>query len=347
MMARKPIRQNQFIKGMIDTPAGRVPVAGTTLELRDRFGAAAVRLGIRRPAYRVTPGLYAAGNPGADSPVFVSANYKLSFDHLRAALTEIDSWILVLDTAGINVWCAAGKGSFGTREIVTRVEASGLESVVRHRILILPQLGAPGVAAHEVQSLSGFRILYGPVRAKDIPAWMAAGKRKDADMSRVTFTFRERIVLVPLELIQALPLAALAGIAGILIEALELRSFGTGMLTGALPMLSASAAGAVLVPVLLPFLPGKSFAFKGAQVGLAAGLCLWAVMNWTLIKGVSILLSMTAISVWEGLAFTGSSTYTNLQGVKRDMRMGLVPAIVAGVLSIVLRVAWTLAGKGG
>ena len=62
-----------------------------------------------RGGHRVAPGLYALGKPTADSPVFVSANYALSFDALREALAGRDSYILVLDTKGINVWCAAGK----------------------------------------------------------------------------------------------------------------------------------------------------------------------------------------------------------------------------------------------
>jgi CO dehydrogenase/acetyl-CoA synthase gamma subunit (corrinoid Fe-S protein) len=70
----------------------------------------------------------------------------------------------VLDTQGINVWCAAGKGTFGTDELVHRIEATQLHDVVRHRVLILPQLGAPGVAAHDVKKRSGFTIEYGPVR---------------------------------------------------------------------------------------------------------------------------------------------------------------------------------------
>ena len=84
------------------------------------------------------------GSPSPDSPVLVSANYKLSFDVLRRSLAGIDAWILVLDTKGINVWCAAGKGTFGTEELLRRIAAVRLGEVVSHRRLVLPQLGAPG-----------------------------------------------------------------------------------------------------------------------------------------------------------------------------------------------------------
>jgi hypothetical protein len=39
------------------------------------------------------------------------------------------------DTKGINVWCAAWKGTFGTEELIRRIETSGLAAVVSHRTL--------------------------------------------------------------------------------------------------------------------------------------------------------------------------------------------------------------------
>ena len=105
--------------------------------------------------YTIDPGLYALGRPDEHSPVLVTANYKMSFDRLREALPGMNAWILVLDTKGINVWCASGKGTFGTEELVGRLESNGLSRVVAHRELILPQLSGPGIAAHLVKKLSG------------------------------------------------------------------------------------------------------------------------------------------------------------------------------------------------
>ena len=125
--------------------------------------------------YAVDPGLYAVGNPDGESPVLVTANYKMSFDMLREALPNRNAWILVLDTKGINVWCAAGKGTFGTTELVNRIASSGLPRIVSHRELIVPQLSGPGVAAHEVKRLSGFKVIYGPIRAADLPNFLDRG----------------------------------------------------------------------------------------------------------------------------------------------------------------------------
>lgn len=197
-----PMTCKPWIIGEVATPIGPIPVVATHLSLTDRLGAIKVRLGVHRMQYAVEPGLYAVGSPTAESPVFVSANYKLSFDHLRRELAGIDGWIMVIDTKGINVWCAAGKGTFGTEEIINRIEGTRLSEIVSHHQIIVPQLGAPGVAAHEVRLRSTFRVIYGPVRAHDIPEFLNAGMKTSPDMRRVLFNLSDRLAVVPIELIQ-------------------------------------------------------------------------------------------------------------------------------------------------
>jgi len=191
-----------WVDGVHATAIGNVPRARTRLGFRDRLGTLMVRSGFGRSRYRVPPGLYAVGSPTSDSQVLLSANYKLSFDHLRRSLGGRDAWILVLDTHGINVWCAAGKGTFGTAEIVRRVRSCGLSRVVGHHKLVAPQLGAPGIAAHEVRQATGFHVVYGPVRAKDLPAFLDARMTAPPEMRRVSFRLRDRLLLVPVELTQ-------------------------------------------------------------------------------------------------------------------------------------------------
>ena len=70
-----------------------------------------VRWGFNRDKYKVAPGLYKIGNPGFKSDVLLTANYKLTFDTLRKNLSGLNIWIQVIDIKGINVWCAAGKGT--------------------------------------------------------------------------------------------------------------------------------------------------------------------------------------------------------------------------------------------
>ena len=220
--ARLPDLGQPFVTGSVATPVGRLPRVSSQLEWRDRWGAIKARWGVGRMDYSIDPGLYALGAPDRESPVLVSANYKMSFDELRSALPGRDLWILVLDTKGINVWCAAGKGTFGTEELVNRIESSGLNQIVGHRSLILPQLGAPGVAAHKVKKLSGFGVRYGPIKARDLPAYLDAGFKATEAMRLKTFPLRERAVLIPIELVETIKptliiapvLFLLAGIGG-------------------------------------------------------------------------------------------------------------------------------------
>ena len=92
----------------------------------DRVGAWKARWGIGRMSYLVPPGLYAVGDPTPSDPVLVTANYKMSYDLVRRELAGRNAWLLVLETYGINVWCAAGKGTFGTEELVARIAATRL-----------------------------------------------------------------------------------------------------------------------------------------------------------------------------------------------------------------------------
>jgi hypothetical protein len=333
--------------GVVQTVVGEIPRARTRLSLRDRLGTLMVRSGIRRNRYRVPPGLYAVGSPTKDSPVLVSANYKLSFDRLRSVLDGRDGWILVLDTKGINVWCAAGKGTFGTAEIARRVHESGLSRVVDHRKLVVPQLGAPGVAAHEVHLATRFRVVYGPVRAEDLPAFLEARMVATPEMRRVRFPLRDRLVLVPVELVTGARYSLSAAAALLLVGGLSARGYtlasllGTGLTSAAL-VLASFLVAQVLGPALLPWLPGRAFAVKGAVLGGAfAGMLLastWAVPG--------LAPAPLHLAAWFALApaitsfmlmnFTGASTYTSLSGVLREMRYAVPAQATVGAIGLVL-----------
>lgn len=114
-------KNKQWITGEISTSQGTAPQISTKLTPEDIWGTCKVRFGINRMNYKVNPGIYAVGTPNENSPVLVTANYKLTFDSLRKELKGLNLWIMVLDTKGINVWCAAGKGTFGTKELVNRI----------------------------------------------------------------------------------------------------------------------------------------------------------------------------------------------------------------------------------
>jgi acetyl-CoA decarbonylase/synthase complex subunit gamma len=334
-----------FVSGTVSTPVGTIPRISSMLTRQDQWGTIKARLGAGRMNYAIDPGLYALGKPDEHSPVLVTANYKMSFDYLRQSLPNQNAWILVLDTRGINVWCAAGKGTFGTQELIWRIETSRLKNIVRHRNLILPQLGAPGVSAHLVRQASGFRVHYGPVRAKDLPAYLDSGFKASREMRIMTFPLKDRAVLIPIELLAAarpyfiaaflfMLLSGVLGPSGFLKNILHDGMFVAGAL------LLAVAAGTILVPLFLPYLPGRAFSVKGLFIGLviAVGLIYMRGMNLQIwaerVQALALVLIIPAVSAYLGMNFTGCSTYTSLSGVKKEMRFALPLEITAGILGI-------------
>ncbi len=311
---------------------GRVAEIATTLTFGDLLGRWKARWGIGRMSYLVPAGLYAVGTPTADDPVLVTANYKMSYDIVRQALSGRNAWLLVLETFGINVWCAAGKGTFGTDELVRRIGATGLARVVSHRRLILPILGAPGVAAHEVTRHTGFAVLYATIRATDLPEYLDNGMVTTQAMREQTFSFRERLALVPVEVVMAQKPTVVVCV--VLFLAAAAAAGPVNALFVILAWFGAVLAGTVVTPLLLPVIPGPSFAFKGAVAGLA-----WSIL-WYLVAGGAgwgratvgaAFLALPAVSAFYALNFTGSTPFTSRSGVKKEMRLA-IPAMGCALL---------------
>jgi acetyl-CoA decarbonylase/synthase complex subunit gamma len=327
--------------GWLATAAGRVPQIAGGLTMKDRLGSWQARWGIGRMNYIVPPGLYAIGSPGEDDPVVVTANYKMTYDLVRQSLAGRSVWLLVLETFGVNVWCAAGKGTFGTDELVRRINESRLAMVVRHRRLLLPILGAPGVAAHTVKQRSGFTIAYATIRAADLPAFLDNGQQTTPAMRELTFTLGERLVLVPVEIVFSLKSSAVIALA--LLLSGSLLEGATAGLTAATAYLGAMLTGLVIGPLLLPWLPGRSFALKGAIAGAGwtAALCFFTG-GWNPFVTVAAFFALPAASSYYTLNFTGCSTYTSRSGVKKEMRLGLPLMAGAVAVSILLLLAGRL-----
>ena len=340
-----------FVDDFVETPAGAVPRIKTALQRSDYTGSIKVRLGIKRDQYKIAPGLYCVGTPDSKAPVLVTANYKLTFDVLRRELKLLSAWILVIDTRGINVWCAAGKALFSTEEVVRHVKLAEVEKVVSHRQLVLPQLAATGVAAHQVKKESGFRVIYGPVRAKDLPKFLTNGLKSEPSMRHVTFSTMERLILIPVELAH-LPkpslwiLLAAFAISGI---GTHVFSFSAAWIRGVMLVVAYVAgilAGAVATPLLLPWIPGRSFAVKGAIIGVlsATGIAVLFRSDLPLLSAIALMLCTTAISSFLAMNFTGATPFTSPSGVEKEMRKAIPLQAVALLLALIAWVGSAFAG---
>ncbi len=335
----------QWSSGTISTPAGTVYRVSPDWSRADYWGMIKSRTGAFRMNYAVPSGLYAIGEPTKESDVFVSANYKLSFDILRRELKGLNAWILVLDTKSINVWCAAGKGAFGTDELIERIAKTKLDTIVTHRKLILPQLGAVGVSAGAVQKATGFRVSYGPVQARDIAAYVKSGYKKTPAMSTIQFPMLDRIILTPMELNPAIKKFRWIAPAILLVFGLQPSGilFKQAWFNG-LPFLFLTLltvlAGAFITPALLPFIPFRSFALKGWIVGVLSVFAATNVIGFANVSDWMLLivsyLLFPALSSYIALQFTGATTFTGMTGVKKELKIGIPVYFGTAGVSLIL-----------
>jgi acetyl-CoA decarbonylase/synthase complex subunit gamma len=140
--------------------------------------------------------------------------------------------------------------------------------------------------------------------------------------------------------VKALPFIALffilSGFAGdntFLGNAMEYAPFAVLAIFGGI------AAGTIMVPLLLPWLPGRALSMKGFSVGLVTILCLLLVTGRVipgspagLAETLAWLLMATTISSWLGMNFTGATTYTSRSGVRKEM-LRAIPIQFTAVLS--------------
>ena len=327
--------------GSIDSATSAIPQVSTTLDFSDILGAFKSRWNIRRMYYRVEPGIYAVGKPNEDSPVFVSANYKMSFDYLRRELKNIDAWIMVIDTKGINVWCAAGKGTFGTDELATSLKNTKLEEIISHKKLIVPQLGAPGVSAHELKKRTGFSIIYGPVRAKDIPEFLNMGMKTTEEMRQVNFPLYDRLVLVPVEITNALATMLIIALIFLVLSGITTTGYSTNPILNAgiratIFLLVGFIVGTILIPLFLPYIPGKAFAFKGFLVSLPAIYLTQHYFSMNQYELGAWWLIVPSIASFLAMNFTGATTFTSPSGVQKEMQRALPLQLIGIVIGSIL-----------
>lgn len=153
------------------------------------------------PYPKIEPGLYAVGRPDHNSSVLVTGNFDLTVRRLVKAIdTWVSAWVLVVDSAGINVWCAAGGGFLNAEKVIGALRVSELGKIVQHRDIVLPQLCANGVDGWRIRRETGWEVHWGPVRAEDLPDYISAGKVKTNTMRWIQFPLKDRLEMVTVTL---------------------------------------------------------------------------------------------------------------------------------------------------
>jgi acetyl-CoA decarbonylase/synthase complex subunit gamma len=148
-------------------------------------------------------------------------------------------------------------------------------------------------------------------------------------MRKINFNFIDRMVLAPIQLVHfgryLLPAAALL--------------FLLGYRADAAYTLGALLAGGALVPALLPWLPGRSFAVKSAAAGLAVTALIALAHDQSALQFAARALIYSAAASFVGLDFTGASTYTSLSGVKKEMRLAMPAHALAAAAGLAILAA--------
>ncbi len=168
-------------------------------------------------------GLEVVGAPGRGAPVLLTGNFCLTVDRVRRAVSGMDAYLLVADSRGVNVWCAATGGMLTDHQVIAALVTTGVGERVDHREVILPQLAATGIDGQRVHRATGWRVVWGPVEAADIPAFVRGGLRLDRGMRTVRFPWPRRLEMA---VAWAFPISLLASALWLLWPAAALPAVG-------------------------------------------------------------------------------------------------------------------------
>ncbi|MHA1770008.1 MAG: methyltransferase domain-containing protein [Candidatus Thorarchaeota archaeon] len=290
----------------------------------------------------IPPGLYRAGFPSSNSPAVVTANYEHTYYTVMRALKadDMNAWVLVCDTDGINVWCAARGISFNTDDVINMMYLTRLDEKVAHNELILPQLSAAGVVAHEITTRTKFRARYGPVRIQDLSAWLDAEmpSPKPREMATVTFDIKERMTqalvhlpfLMKMGLIYPFALTFLAFIFASLGIAIIHPALASGFAVFASyallflgELLIALFGYSLFLGLVFPILPSRGNSFIRRGIGLAIiTLPIGSLLMISLGVGPRTFISWLAIQFILSIAMTldwsGLTTVSDPKAIRAE-----------------------------
>ncbi|MFX1313726.1 MAG: HgcAB-like fusion protein [Promethearchaeota archaeon] len=143
--------------------------------------------------FSTEPDLIKVGNPDKKSPVFLTCNFCITVKRVLKALKGLDCYLLIAPSKGINVWCGACGDDFRTDSVISIIKTSGINELVDHRTLILPQLSAPGIDPLIIKKELGWDVNFGPVYAKNIQNYVNNNFIKTEKMREIKFTLSKRL----------------------------------------------------------------------------------------------------------------------------------------------------------
>jgi len=238
--------------------------------------------------FRTRRRLMRIGNPDENSPVLVTGNYLLTVRRLLRALKGQDCYVLIANSRGINVWCAATGGLFTNHDVISALKTSGIEEQVQHRQIILPQLAATGIERKVIQKKTGWKILWGPVYARDIPQFLNRNFEKTPEMKQVEFPLIARLEMA---IAWAFPMNAVLFLINIFIPIPHFVFF-SALIWGLSLLLF------ITFPLFARWLR-ESSTLKGFHFERGGIQIMFLVITLIILKGISVLNPVLIPSSWQ------------------------------------------------
>jgi acetyl-CoA decarbonylase/synthase, CODH/ACS complex subunit gamma len=118
---------------------------------------------------QVEPKVYSIGEAGPDSPVLATTNFSLTYFLVSGEIENsgVPSHLVVVESEGMSVLTAWAAGKFSGAKIAGAVKASGIESQVRTRRIIIPGYVAQ-ISGELEELLPGWEVLVGPGEVADL-----------------------------------------------------------------------------------------------------------------------------------------------------------------------------------
>jgi acetyl-CoA decarbonylase/synthase complex subunit gamma len=125
----------------------------------------------RKPV-AVEPGLKVFGTPDENSPVFFTTNFALTYYTVASDIenAKMNAYLVVVDTEGSAVDSGVAGRKLTADKVADAIKATGLESKVKHRKLVIP--GKASRISGEIEELSGWKVLVGPRDSSEIPKYI-------------------------------------------------------------------------------------------------------------------------------------------------------------------------------
>ncbi|MFX1278773.1 MAG: HgcAB-like fusion protein [Promethearchaeota archaeon] len=248
------------------------------------------------------PNLIKVGNPNKQSPVFLTCNFNITVKRVIKALKGIDCYLLISPSKGINVWCGACGDDFNTDSVISIIKTSGINELVNHRNLIVPQLSAPGIDPLIIKKELGWEVIFGPVYAKDIKSYIKHDFKKTEQMREVKFTISKRIEIANMYFFTLFLVFTL----GFCIYAIIITKFEILLFFDNLVILAVIIYGALIILPSIKTKTGrpKALLFEAILIGLIIIFNILIIPNlfyliWNII--VSLVVSLILIEDFNGL----------------------------------------------